>query len=106
AHRGLAVELVIEVGGTPLIAGFVLPAGAVVVDRRAGRPALQEGSGVDNWLDRRPRLALAGQDVHLPVDILVVVVKAALEGEDLTGARVDGDERRVVTALLLNDVGV
>ena len=51
-------------------------------------------------------MTLARQHVHLTVDGRVVEVQAALEGKDLAGSRIDGNERRVVATLLLYDVAV
>src|SRR5581483_12091424 len=95
-HR--AVEAVVVVLWTPLVAGLdvVHPAGGGVVDDRVRPPALGECDGVHQRLDGGAGLALADGGVHLAVNGGVVVIPAANHGQDLAGARVDGDNGGVV----------
>src|SRR5687767_5323772 len=49
----------------------------------------------DDRLDRAARLAGAGRDVETAVDAVVLIVIAAQQGHDLTGAWVHRDERSI-----------
>jgi len=63
--------------------------GGLVVDDRAGVPALHEGREVDDGLEGGAGLPLVENHVVLAADSLVVVVRAAYHGEDLAGIGID-----------------